>query len=128
MTVEQLVGVLARLIYDNRLRDRHGEDTMGVLTKCGAFQVAHSSSNFVVELARAIDAVKMPDESRSGLAEVGDVYSFEYEGNDAKYNEKLAVTEVLGGQPNDLVFFEDGSHSKQKNLLGVKRIARGGAP
>lgn len=124
MTVDQLIGVLARLIYDNRLRDVHREDTIGVLMKCGAFQVAPDHEPFVAELARAIDAVKMPDASRSGLAEIGDVYSFEYVGGDAKYNKVLTVVQVCGSQPEDLVIFDDRTHSKQKNLIGVRRLSR----
>jgi hypothetical protein len=58
MTVEQLVGVLARLIRDNRLREGHGEDTYGVLMKCGAFQVVavNRGDAFIVELGNAVDA------------------------------------------------------------------------
>lgn len=46
-----LVAVIAALINDNQLREKHGEDTMGVLMKCGAFRTVN-----VVELARAVDA------------------------------------------------------------------------
>lgn len=46
---EQLVRILARLIKSNRLREGQGEDTVGVLMKCGAFQE-------LVALANAIDA------------------------------------------------------------------------
>jgi hypothetical protein len=58
VTVEQLIGVLRRLIDDNRLRERHGEDTVGVLMKCGAFHEVRAlhGQAFVNELARAIDA------------------------------------------------------------------------
>jgi hypothetical protein len=34
---EILVGVIARLIYENDLLKAHGEDTIGVLMKCGVF-------------------------------------------------------------------------------------------
>jgi hypothetical protein len=50
MTVEQLIEVLRLLIDENKLREGHGEDTIGVLMKCGAFR--HVS---VAELSRLID-------------------------------------------------------------------------
>jgi hypothetical protein len=55
VTVDQLIGVLRRLICDNNLHARHGEDTIGVLMKCGAFHEAPDNEAFVVDLATAID-------------------------------------------------------------------------
>jgi len=73
-TPDQLVGVIRRLIDAYELRKRTGEDTIGVLLKCGAFHefrepgertgppfsVAYRGSSGdqgspIVELARAID-------------------------------------------------------------------------
>lgn len=59
MNVEHLLGVLKRLIDENMLRERHGEDTIGVLMKCGAFHcapVGQEAKGFVVRLAEAIDS------------------------------------------------------------------------
>jgi hypothetical protein len=49
-----LVRVLRRVLDDNTLREAHGEDTLGVLMKCGAF---HDTE--VAALAARIDAVKL---------------------------------------------------------------------
>jgi len=37
-TVEDLTRTLARVIYENDLGGKHGEDTIGVLMRCGAFK------------------------------------------------------------------------------------------
>ncbi len=52
---QQLVRVMARLIRDNDLHKRHGEDTIGILVKCGAFHENRGDEHFIVELAHAID-------------------------------------------------------------------------
>ena len=49
---DDLATVLALLIDENKLREKHGEDTIGVLMKCGAFKVIN-----VAELAEQIDKV-----------------------------------------------------------------------
>lgn len=59
-------------------------------------------------------------------AKVGDVFRFQYEGKDDVFNKDLAVVEVKGTKPGDLVFFEDMTHSKQENLTLVSRIGHGG--
>ena len=51
---EDLVRVLRRVLDDNKLREAHGEDTLGVLMKCGAF---HDTE--VAALATRIDAVEL---------------------------------------------------------------------
>lgn len=51
---EDLVRVLRRVLDDNKLREAHGEDTLGVLMKCGAF---HDTE--VAALAARIDAVEL---------------------------------------------------------------------
>ena len=51
---EDLVRVLRRVLDDNTLREAHGEDTLGVLMKCGAF---HDTE--VAALAARIDAVEL---------------------------------------------------------------------
>jgi hypothetical protein len=50
----RLVGVLKRVLAENKLRELHGEDTIGVLMKCGAFHESQDES-FVADLSRAID-------------------------------------------------------------------------
>lgn len=50
MKADALINTLRDLIRANKLRDRHGEDTAGVLMKCGAFRHVD-----VAELAKAID-------------------------------------------------------------------------
>lgn len=49
-----LVRVLRRVLDENKLREAHGEDTLGVLMKCGAF---HDTE--VAALAARIDAVEL---------------------------------------------------------------------
>ena len=58
-----LIDVLARLILATKLHMQHGEDTIGVLLKCGAFRSAPSFDGsdgswdgWVVLLADQIDA------------------------------------------------------------------------
>jgi|SRR5882672_4159906 len=48
-------------------------------------------------------------------ARAGDHYRFTYP-NESKFNKTLLVERTLGDGPEDLVFFEDRSHSKQKDL------------
>lgn len=52
------------------------------------------------------------------FARVGDRYRFVYE-NEPQFDRDLTVERVLGDGPDDLVFFNDHSHSKQKNLTNV---------
>lgn len=54
-------------------------------------------------------------------AKVGDIYSFDYP-NDPQFDCVLTVVRVLGQGPEDTVFFNDQSRSKQKDLVGVKKI------
>ena len=54
-------------------------------------------------------------------AKIGDVYNFVYP-KEPQFNTKLKVVRVLGNGPDDLVFFDDRTHSKQKNLGGVGRV------
>ena len=50
---EDLVRVLRRVLDENKLREAHGEDTIGVLMKCGAFYDTE-----VAALAARIEAVE----------------------------------------------------------------------
>jgi hypothetical protein len=50
---DNLVRVLRRVLDENKLREAHGEDTLGVLMKCGAF---HDTE--VAALAARIDALE----------------------------------------------------------------------
>lgn len=53
-------------------------------------------------------------------AKIGDIYEFIYP-QEPQFNRTLKVTEVIGNGPDDLVFFDDYTHSKQKDLLKVKK-------
>jgi hypothetical protein len=57
-------------------------------------------------------------------ARAGDVYRFTYE-NELQFNRTLLVERTLGDGPDDLVLFEDHSHSKQKYLgqPGAERVS-----
>lgn len=63
MTPDQLIGVLRRIIADNHLRERHGEDTIGVLMKCGAFRESDDTS-FIFDVAQAIDYEEIQETKR----------------------------------------------------------------
>lgn len=66
MTSEALVRVLRRVIDANKLREAHGEDTIGVLMKCGAFDEVP-----VAQLARHIEEhseASLPETYYAGLA------------------------------------------------------------
>ena len=54
-------------------------------------------------------------------ARVGDLYNFIYP-NEPQFNCELEVVRVHGDQTDDMVFFDDGSHSKQKNLVDVPKV------
>lgn len=60
---------------------------------------------------------------KAGFARVGEKYSFIYPG-EPKYNTTVTVTEVTGFGYDDLVFFDDGSHSRQKHMFGNDRVVR----
>lgn len=53
-------------------------------------------------------------------ARVGDVYAFRYS-NEPKFDVDLTVIKVDGRAADDLVFFHDGTHSKQKHLRKLQR-------
>jgi len=50
VTDSPLLPIIRALIDDNKLREKHGEDTAGVLIKCGAYKHVN-----VTILAREID-------------------------------------------------------------------------
>ena len=54
------------------------------------------------------------------IAEVGDVYEFIYP-KEPQFNCSLKVTGVRGNNPDDFVFFNDGTNSKQKNLVRIQK-------
>lgn len=54
-------------------------------------------------------------------AKVGDVYCFEYP-REPQFNCSLRVVRVDGNEPENLVHFDDLSHSKQKDLVNIKKI------
>lgn len=54
-------------------------------------------------------------------ARIGERFRFEHE-NEPQFNCTLLVINVTGVGPDDLVFFNDGTHSKQKNLAHVPRV------
>jgi hypothetical protein len=68
------------------------------------------------EIARADDASSRP-------ARAGDRYLFTYPGQH-QFDRALSVDRVTGDGPDDLVFFDDHTHSKQKHLVGqgVERL------
>lgn len=87
--------------------------------------------NAMVTFARAISArigfegSWIPVECLERPARAGDHYRFTYP-NEPKYDKTLLVARTGGDGPEDLVFFEDYSYSKQKNLNkpGAERVSR----
>lgn len=59
---------------------------------------------------------------RRGCAKIGDVYHFVYP-ESPEFDCNLTVVRVCGSKPDDLVFFDDHTHSKQKHLYRVPRIS-----
>ncbi len=57
------------------------------------------------------------------IARVGDVYRFNYP-KEPQFNVTLTVTKVTGDGPDDLVFFNDNSHSKQKNIGKLEQVVQ----
>ncbi len=57
------------------------------------------------------------------VAKVGDIYQFNYE-KEPKFNCELKVVKIYGIDPEDFVMFDDGTHSKQKHLIDLKKIKR----
>lgn len=59
-------------------------------------------------------------------AQLGDRYQFIYPARDRQFDCELTVVRLsrLDGEPDgeELVFFDDGSHSKQKNLTKVRKL------
>jgi len=54
-------------------------------------------------------------------AKPGDCYRFVYH-DEPQFNCDLTVVKVIGDNPDDLVFFEDGTHAKQKYLATVEKL------
>lgn len=63
---EQLIHILAMLIEENKPRSGHGEDTIGVLLKAGAFHFLDDPDGDVVELARKIESATFRGERICG--------------------------------------------------------------
>lgn len=55
-------------------------------------------------------------------ARVGDCFRFTYP-DEPQFNCDLTVVRVYGDGPDDLVFFNDGTHSKQKHLEQIERLS-----
>ena len=54
-------------------------------------------------------------------AAIGDVYRFVYE-DEPQFNRTLTVIRVTGVRDDSYVFFDDGTHAKQKDLKEVERV------
>lgn len=55
-------------------------------------------------------------------ARVGDRFRFVYP-NEPQFNCDLTVVRVCGDGPDDLVFFDDTTHAKQKHLEQVEKLS-----
>lgn len=55
------------------------------------------------------------------IAHKGDVFRFAYL-KEPQFNRNLVVQRVEGYRPEDLVFFEDGTHCKQKHICKAERL------
>lgn len=62
--INHLLGVLARVVRKNRLTELHGEDTLGVLMRAGAFHALPDGGmdRFIAELASLIDDQKFEED------------------------------------------------------------------
>lgn len=97
-----------------------GKDAAGITTdgvrvcfSCG--QQMRSEGFLVVPLRPRARELLFP------FANIGDRFRFTYP-EEPQFNVELTVTEVKGFQPNDLVFFDDGTHCKQHVIGTLERI------
>jgi hypothetical protein len=63
------------------------------------------------------------DEPAVRVAMPGDQYRFEYP-DEPQYNRTLTVEGASGDGPDCLVFFTDGTHSRQKYLTDAMRVTK----
>jgi hypothetical protein len=59
MSRKEILGALAQVLHANKLRDQHGEDTIGVLMKAGVFHHLEDQDKGTVALALLIDSVEV---------------------------------------------------------------------
>jgi hypothetical protein len=122
-------GVASKALHENWTR-RVG--TLGY-KKSVWMEIDVALSRFARAVATSIgyDGPWVPSQCASAVqtvvarpARAGDVYRFTYE-NEPRFNKTLLVERTLGDGPDDLVFFEDHSHSKQKYLgqPGAERVS-----
>lgn len=116
-------GLFHRVSADTQrdwIEENYVNPNVRLLTQCGSTLVGRIhriNSHMVNCLACICNHVR----GSIWLARVGDTYAFEYESRDAKFNKTLKVVRVDGKQPDDFVYFEDGTHAKQKHLEKVRR-------
>lgn len=75
----------------------------------------------LIEYLREYEEAKQLVKKSSVPAKLGDVYYFEYS-NNSVFNRTLTVVKVSGSNPDDMVFFDDHTHAKQKDLVQVKKL------
>ena len=54
-------------------------------------------------------------------ARPGERYRFVYP-NEPKFDRDLTVVSITGDSPDDLVFWDDHTHTKQKHMDNIERI------
>jgi len=79
-------------------------------------------SEFSDDLETALRAAGfVPPVTVAVPARVGERYRFAYP-DEPQFNRDLTVTEVLGHGPDDLVLFDDHSHTKQKYIDKIEKL------
>lgn len=88
--------------------------------------IDNALSRYTREIATSIgfEGSWVPVDPPTRPARAGDHYRFTYP-NEPQFDKTLLVERTLGDGPEDLVFFEDHSHSKQKHLNkpGAERVS-----
>ncbi len=88
--------------------------------------IANALSQYAREISTSIgfEGEWVPVDPPMRPARAGDHYRFTYS-NEPQFNKTLLVERTDGDGAEDLVFFEDHSHSKQKHLgkLGAERVS-----
>jgi len=110
-TQDQLIAIIARLIEFGQLRERHGEDTIGVLMKCGAFHEFGTAKGPPFSPVHRGGSSGDPDDPLVDLAAA--VEAVEYKGKPL-----MTITHYVAGVQACLSQREKGFHESPTSAPG----------
>ena len=120
-------AAICEMIHPGHPDDPHGEkpcllpavavtaDGVNVCAECARGQLREGFTVFQ-------HANPRPEEVIFPFAHPGDRFKFTYTG-EPEFDRELTVVRVNGFQPDDAVFFDDHSYSKQKHIRKLERIS-----